>query len=132
MELTASSKLISQLEFEQGRAQFLEEELRQIAFSYRRGGRFFSISRHGAALLGIGESIVDPPNSKVFQDCFGIDPEVFADRGMSCTPEKPDFSITGTIKVKQEIRPCTYRCRSIWSTAGKSEYLGTVGEIILQ
>jgi len=131
-ELTASSQLISQLEFEQGRVQFLEEELRQITFSYRNGGRFFSISKSGADLLGIGESIVDPLNNKAFLDCFGVDPEIFTDRGKSCTPENPDFSITGTIKAGQQIRPCTYRCRSIWSSAGKSEYLGSVGEIIFQ
>lgn len=129
-ELSASSQLINQLEFEQGKATFLEGEIHQIVFTYKEDPLYFKINKEGAELLGIKEVIVDPIHDAEFVDRFGINMSSFSDRGKDMSAEDPIFAVDSKVKIGNEFRPCCYRCQSIWSNSGERKYLGVVGEIL--
>lgn len=130
-ELSASSQLINQLEFEHVKASFLEGEIHEIVFTYKEDPLYFKINREGAELLGINEVIVDPIHDAEFVDRFGINVNTFSDRGKEMSVEEPIFAVDSRVKIGNEFRSCCYRCRSIWSKSGERKYLGVVGEILL-
>lgn len=132
-DLPASERMVSQLDFERQRVQFLSETTAEAIFTYTVSPPLLTVSRQAARRLNVPEQVAAPLNeSGAFSELRGLLALVW-ERALKTTPEQPDFQIDPSELSKvgpASVRDC--QCHTIWPVTGGAGVQGVIGKWVLK
>lgn len=113
-DLSVSGQMLRQIEFERGRADFFEEELSGIGFSFRSDPPVLSLSEKGAEKIGLPTEVAAPLDSPEVRRSSDGSLEKLPEKISHARPTDPDVRMNGHIIIGGRAAECEFRCRTIW------------------
>lgn len=132
-ELSSSERMVSQLDFERQRVQFLSETTEEVIFTYNASPPLLTVSRQGARILGVPEQLAAPLNESGDLGAFREALSLIWTRALQTTPEQPEFQLDST--ELSQIEPASVQgclCHTIWPVGGDAGVQGVIGKLILK
>ena len=123
-----SNKLLSQLTFETARANFYGHATSDKTFYYLSETDELFFSAECAEMLGTEETISHPLDG--LKDLGAFTKAQWKTVRNSFTPEKPDATLTVSVKINGETKQVRCALRSVWTMGANPKYLGVVGVLI--
>lgn len=130
-DLSLSANMLQKIEFERARSNFFETELSDITFTYHNNPSVLTLSDKGAELLGLDKIITEPKNIPAVITLINETSENISACICSSTPDDPQFTVSGYIKINGTMIPCEYICRTVWLNTQPPHLNGIVGRIRL-
>ncbi|MGN1089196.1 MAG: HD domain-containing phosphohydrolase, partial [Huintestinicola sp.] len=130
-DLSSSGQMIQQLELERERADFFEEELGGITFTYQSNPPVLTLSESGAEQLGISRIISEPHENPDVKKISDESLKQLMEGISRATSAEPYVTVRGHINAGGQLWECEYRCRTLWMASEKAVYIGTAGKVIL-
>lgn len=132
-ELSASTKMLWQLEFERVKSQFFVSELSGLAFVYQIEPPILTLSRPNSLYAGMSEAIIDPFHDAQFEEYIQNGEQlidIITENVHQTTMKQSSFQVTGLLKLNGVTKLCCCICRAIWVFHDQPRYMGVVGRII--
>lgn len=132
-ELTASERMLRQLECERQKYQFLLDASGEIVFLYMGSPAMVSFSKVGAKRLGLEEAVLEPfANDSVLELLRTEDLKSLENRVYSSTPSDTQIELDCPVKVDGEWKDCHISAQTLWSTAEPVKRMGVIGRILVK
>lgn len=127
--LETSTQLMRQLQFEKARADYFEKAAGGHTFVFKREPPSLVLSPESAARLGVKEVTPDPLYNEVLRETLGRFMADWICKQRATTPEAPDFTLDGRLRIDGREAACRCVCHVIWSDEDVPKYLGAVGSV---
>ena len=132
-ELTASERMLRQLECERQKYQFLLEASNEIVFLFTVSPVMLALSSLGAKRLRLEEAILEPlKDAKVRGVLREEQLRKLEDRVRDSSPLASDIELECPVKVDGEWKDCHIICRVLWSAAEPVKRMGVIGRVLIK
>lgn len=129
-ELFSSDRIGGMIEVLRAKAEFTEDNAKEIWFEYNKESSVFEVSKYAADIFGIERITLSPYFTQGFKKIFSDEVAVNVKKLLdSATLQAPDVTYNCKVNVKNASCDAVIKCRAVWTNDDAPSYSCVVGKI---